>query len=53
MPATIGQGLRIARGQDERQQLGLVAELAQGDDGGGNEEGFEHRQGDGPSMLLS
>ena len=39
-----------ARGEDQRQQLRLVAQLADGDDGGGNEEGFE-RGGVGDGLL--
>jgi hypothetical protein len=36
-----------ARGQDQRQELRLVPQFADGDDGGGDEEGFEHGGGKG------
>ena len=35
-----GHGLLEAGGQDEGQQLGLVADFGQRDDAGGDEEGF-------------
>ena len=46
---------RIARGEDEGEELRLVAEFAERDDGGGDEEGFEHLEGSRPArfMLLS
>ena len=40
MPATIGSGLREAHREQHRQQLGLVAHLAERDDTGGDEKGF-------------
>jgi hypothetical protein len=39
-----GPGLSETRGQHQRQQLGLVAHLGQGDDGGRNKKGF-HGEG--------
>ena len=45
MPAMIGHGLRIARGKHQCQQLRLVAQFADRDDQGGNEQGFQHAGG--------
>ena len=36
-----GKGLAEARGQQQREQLGLVADLGQRDDAGGDEQGFQ------------
>ena len=40
MPAMIGQGLRIMRGENEREELRAVAHLGDGDGGEGNQKGF-------------
>jgi hypothetical protein len=41
-PGDDGPGLAVTRGQHQRQQLRLVAELAYGDHGSGYEQSFEH-----------
>ncbi len=40
MPSDDGQRLLEARGQDEGEQLGLVADFGEGDDAGRDEKGF-------------
>jgi len=44
-----GQPLTKLRGEDESEQLRLVADLGEGDDAGGDEEGFHGDSRAGPN----
>ena len=46
-------GLAKARGKYDREQLRLVANLGDGDDGGGNSDGLEHRAIQGAALSTT